>query len=64
MQVWANINFEGNSLIVEGSIQDLSQAWDGRMNDSISSIKVESGLWVLWSNANFSGLGLQLGPTT
>ncbi|MDF5725833.1 MAG: beta/gamma crystallin-related protein [Rhizonema sp. PD37] len=60
MQVWANVNFEGNSLVVEGSIQDLAQVWDGRMNDSISSLKVESGEWVLWSNANFSGIGIKV----
>lgn len=62
MQVWDDINFQGNSIIVEGSIENLAQFWDSRLNDKVSSFKVDNGQWVLWSDANFSGVGLEVGP--
>ncbi|MBD1913771.1 MULTISPECIES: beta/gamma crystallin-related protein [unclassified Leptolyngbya] len=62
MQVWDDANFGGNSIVLETSIANLAELSNGLMNDKISSFKVENGEWVLWSDANFSGIGLIVGP--
>lgn len=58
MQVWADANFTGDSVIFTGNAPTIPAF----MNDRISSFKVENGEWVLWSNANFTGVGIIVGP--
>ncbi|MDZ8088424.1 MAG: beta/gamma crystallin-related protein [Nostoc sp. DedQUE12b] len=56
-QVFTDANFSGTaSNIFDYDVPLFS------FNDQISSIKVFSGEWVFWSDANFSGSGLILGP--
>jgi len=62
MQVWDDANFRGTSIILTTSIANLGEFWGGRMNDKISSFKIDNGEWILWSDPNFSGVGLILGP--
>lgn len=62
MQVWDDADFSGNSIVLETSVPNLADFWEGRMNDRISSFRVDNGEWVLWSDANFSGVGLIVGP--
>jgi Beta/Gamma crystallin len=59
-QVFTDANFSGlASFPFSGDIAlfDLNN-----FNDKISSIKVFSGQWTFWSDSNFSGSGIVLGP--
>lgn len=50
-------NFGGNSINLENDTPNLSAlGW----NDQISSVKIISGEWQLWSDADFNGVALQL----
>lgn len=57
-QVFTDANFSGTA----SNIFDYDVPFFGSLNDQISSIKVYSGQWVFWSDANSSGSGLILGP--
>jgi hypothetical protein len=50
-------NFDGNSITLENDTPNLS---DLGWNDQTSSVKILSGEWQLWSNADFNGVALQL----
>ncbi|MBD2483828.1 beta/gamma crystallin-related protein [Planktothrix sp. FACHB-1365] len=52
-------NFGGNSITIENDTSNLS---DLGWNDKTSSVKIMSGEWQLWSNADFNGVALQLTP--
>ncbi|WP_414518220.1 beta/gamma crystallin-related protein [Nostoc sp. PCC 9305] len=57
-QVFTDADFSGTaSNIFDYDVPDFQG-----FNDQISSIKVFSGQWVFWSDANFSGSGIILGP--
>ncbi|MDZ8263327.1 beta/gamma crystallin-related protein [Nostoc sp. ChiQUE01b] len=59
VQVFTNPNFSGTaSNIIDYDVPGLSRVF----NDKISSIKVLSGKWTFWSDANFSGKGISLTP--
>lgn len=59
VQVFTGPNFSGTaSTIVDSNVSKLSSVF----NNKISSIKVLSGKWTFWSNANFSGKGISLTP--
>ena len=59
MQIWTDINFSGTvSQVIENDLENLGEFW----NDKTSSFKIYSGEWELWSNANFNGVALRLGP--
>ncbi|MHC5774114.1 beta/gamma crystallin-related protein [Nostoc sp.] len=59
-QVFTDPNFSGTSSDVFNS--DISLFNPDVFNDKISSIKVFSGQWTFWSDSNFSGSGIILGP--
>jgi hypothetical protein len=57
LHVFEDENFSGPN-----SIYNEDVGLVGIFNDRISSVKVYSGEWTLWSDADFSGSGLILGP--
>ncbi|MEH2001998.1 MAG: beta/gamma crystallin-related protein [Nostoc sp.] len=57
-QVFTDANFSGTASNIFNTDIPGFQGF----NDQISSIKVISGQWTFWSDANYSGSGLILGP--
>jgi hypothetical protein len=59
IEFFEDVNFgKTTSGVVTNDLPYVGDFW----NDKISSIKVYSGQWVFWSDANFSGSGIILGP--
>ncbi|MEH2415958.1 beta/gamma crystallin-related protein [Nostoc sp.] len=59
-QVFTDANFSGTPSTIFD--YDVSLFDPNVFNDRISSIKVYSGEWTFWSDANYSGSGLTFGP--
>ncbi|MBN3872809.1 MAG: beta/gamma crystallin-related protein [Nostoc sp.] len=59
-QVFTDANFSGTPSTIFD--YDVSLFDPNVFNDRISSIKVYSGQWTFWSDANYSGSGIILGP--
>ncbi len=56
--LYEDANFQGESLTIDGSSagETLSLSGDP-LDNKVSSFKVESGEWSLWSEGNASGVG-------
>lgn len=58
-EFFENANFSGASTAILTSGEPyVSDLW----NDKVSSIKVYSGEWAFWSDVNYSGSAIILGP--
>ncbi|MEH2224453.1 beta/gamma crystallin-related protein [Nostoc sp.] len=63
IQVFTGENFTGKSLIVTGDRAGTQRQFTGKFDNSISSIKVLSGVWDFRTNRNGKGgLGITLSP--
>jgi hypothetical protein len=59
IQLFTDIDCSGTaSRIVDEDIPRLSDFW----NDTISSVRIYSGEWMLCSNANYNGVCIIIGP--
>ncbi|MDZ7951334.1 beta/gamma crystallin-related protein [Nostoc sp. DedQUE09] len=59
-QVFTDANFSGLASTIFSD--DIGLFDLNNFNDKISSIKVFSGQWTFWSDANYSGVGIILNP--
>ncbi|MEO0012226.1 MAG: Beta/Gamma crystallin [Cyanobacteriota bacterium] len=64
MILYEHENFQGSFIIAEGSSNNESVSLSGTLLDNeVSSFKVQSGEWSLWSEGDVTGVGLEpFGP--
>ena len=57
--LYEHAQFKGRELALESSTSDLRSS---NFNDKASSVKVQSGTWILWEHINFTGRSYKVGP--